>query len=128
MSEFPVTEILSSPYVRCVQTVEPLARHHRLQIQHVDALLPRADHVAALELLRMLPDHSVLCSHGEPIPAVIELLVRQGTEQEGPADWRKGSVWVLERDGDRLATARTMPPQRYLGVIEPWEQPRSHID
>ena len=61
----------------------------------------------------MLPDHSVLCSHGDLIPAVIELLVRQGTEQDGPSNWRKGSVWVLERDGDRMATARAMPPQRY---------------
>ena len=36
----------------------------------------------------------------------MEVLTRQGATLVGSADWRKGSTWVLERDGGRFWAAR----------------------
>ena len=51
-----------------------------------------------LLMLRESPGGTVLCSHGDIIPAVIEALCRSGTKVRTPTDWRKASVWVLKRD------------------------------
>ena len=78
---------------------------------------PETDHLSeaiavgpALDLLLTVPDHSVLCSHGDLIPDAMEALVRRGAVIDGPADWRKGSTWVLTREDDAIVRAHTVPP------------------
>jgi 8-oxo-dGTP diphosphatase len=44
------------------------------------------------------------------IPATIDALVRRGMEVQTPADWRKGTVWVLKRKGDRITKGKVWPP------------------
>jgi 8-oxo-dGTP diphosphatase len=110
----PVTRVLSSPYTRCVQTVEPLAEKLGLEIEVTEALAEATPFEPVLELLVTLPDASVLVSHGDLIPDVIEALLRRGTVLDGQPDWRKGSTWVLEReerDGAAVvARAHAVPP------------------
>jgi 8-oxo-dGTP diphosphatase len=107
-----ITGVWSSPYARCVQTVEPLARLHGLDVIRE----PRLGEGAALEdvltLLNEVPDGAVLCSHGDVIPELLDGLVRRGTHVEGEPDWRKGSIWTLDPpDADgAVATARATPP------------------
>ena len=106
----PVTRILSSPYSRCIETVEPLAEKLDLKVEITEDLTEGRPVEPVLELLETLPDHSVLCSHGDLIPDVMEALARRGTVLEGPADWRKGSAWVLTREGRAIVRAHAVPP------------------
>jgi 8-oxo-dGTP diphosphatase len=93
-----VTTLVSSPYVRCVETLEPLAERTGLSIDVDDRLTEGAPFEGVLELLDTLPGGAVLCSHGDVIPETIEALVRRGLDVQTPADWRKASVWVLKRN------------------------------
>lgn len=107
------TELLSSPYVRCVQTLEPLARRLGRAVA-IDRRLTEDKPVEpVLELVREAPDGSVLCSHGDIIPATVEALGAGGADVRTPVDWRKASVWVLERNrrGD-VVTATVWPPPK----------------
>lgn len=105
--------ILSSPSLRCVQTVEPLARDRGLTVATIPQLAEGTSFVDVLELLAGLPDGAVLCSHGDLIPDVVDALCRRGMEVRGQPDWRKGATWVLERrDGSFVAGHALPPPKR----------------
>ena len=105
-----VSRVLSSPATRCVQTVQPLAGKLGLEVEVVEGLNEAMPFEPALELMRALPDHSVLCSHGDLIQDLMEALTRRGTIIEGAADWRKGSTWVLEREDGVVVRAHAVPP------------------
>lgn len=105
-----VTSLHSSAYVRCTQTLEPLADALDLKIAVEKRLLEDEPFEPVLDLLREVPDGAVLCSHGDIIPAVIEALVRRGMQVETQPDWRKATVWVLRRKGDRITKGRVWPP------------------
>jgi 8-oxo-dGTP diphosphatase len=57
--------ILSSPYVRCVQSVEPLARARGLTVEADDALEEGAGADAALALFRRVDADLLACGHGD---------------------------------------------------------------
>jgi len=106
----PVSQALSSPYLRCVQTLEPLAHHLGLAVTPTPELAEGGSFLAVVELLARVPDHTVLCSHGDVIPEVIAALYRRGMSIDSPEDWRKGSTWVVERDGDSFTSATVIAP------------------
>jgi 8-oxo-dGTP diphosphatase len=110
LAEAPVTRVVSSPYVRCIETVAPLAAKLGLAVERREELAEGHGINRVVELLASLPDHGVACSHGDIIPAVIDALVRQGMQVEGEPDWRKGATWVLDRDGDEFVRAKALPP------------------
>ncbi|MDO8392576.1 MAG: phosphoglycerate mutase family protein [Actinomycetota bacterium] len=103
--------LVSSPSLRCVQTIEPLAASLGTTVLSDERLAEGAGFVGALALLSELPDGSVLCSHGDVIPDTIGALQRRGCAFAGTPDWRKASVWVLGRDADGAITrAACWPP------------------
>lgn len=104
------TELYSSPYVRCVQTLEPLARRLGTTVHEESRLLEGEPFEDVLDLLAEVPNGSVLCSHGDIIPDTIEALHRRGMEVQTSADWRKASVWVLKRKGSRITKGKVWPP------------------
>lgn len=104
----PVTRLVSSPYVRCVQTLEPLARARGLAVELDARLAEGSALVDALALLDELDDGAVLCSHGDVIPDVIAALERRGTDINGVPDWRKGATWVIAPD--RSQASALSPP------------------
>lgn len=107
------TALLSSPYVRCVQTLEPLGRRMGLAVSVEDRLTEDQPIDPVLDLLAEVIDGSVLCSHGDIIPATIEALRDAGTELRTPVDWRKSSVWVLKRNRRcQIVTATVWPPPK----------------
>jgi len=114
LAEREITRLVASPFVRCIQTLEPLARHVGLPVETEDALGEGADLAQVVKLLMAVPDRAVMCSHGDVIPDVISALERRGMVIEGEPNWRKGSVWVLERDesGSDVAFRRALawPP------------------
>ncbi|SRR6056297_682342 len=104
------TELLASPYVRCVQTLEPLAKRLGVDVRHERRLYEGEPFEPVLELLGEVGNGAVLCSHGDIIPDVIEALARRGMETQTRPDWRKGSIWVLKRNGGRITKGKVWPP------------------
>jgi 8-oxo-dGTP diphosphatase len=107
-----ITGVWSSPSARCVQTVEPLAQVHGLDVIREPRLAEGSALDEVLGLLTEVPDGAVLCSHGDVIPELLDGLVRRGTHVVGAPDWRKGTVWTLDPPGadGAVATARADPP------------------
>jgi 8-oxo-dGTP diphosphatase len=107
-----LSELVSSPYVRCIQTLEPLGHTLDRSIVADKRLLEGVGFEGALELLHEVDDGAVLCSHGDVIPELIEALVRRGMEVKAPPDWRKATVWVLRRKDERITSATVWPPPK----------------
>ena len=112
LTDAGVRGLWSSPYRRCVETLEPLAARLGLALLTDRRLGEGARTADVLALLTEAGDGAVLCSHGDVIPDLLDALVRRGTAVTSEPDWRKGSIWVLERDGDDggFATARAEAP------------------
>jgi 8-oxo-dGTP diphosphatase len=103
------TTLHSSPYVRCVQTLQPLSDLIGREIQIDQRLLEDEPFEPVLTMLTEVENGAVLCSHGDIIPATIQALIRRGMTVETPPDWGKSSVWVLRRKGDRFTTGKVWP-------------------
>jgi 8-oxo-dGTP diphosphatase len=107
LRDHPIGRILSSPTVRCRQTVQPLADDRGLPVEPVPALGVAAelDQVLALLAEDRLRD-AVVCTHGELIGQVLACLAAA----EQPLAWPKGSAWLLEDVEGRLSLGRFLPP------------------
>ncbi|MEQ8717186.1 MAG: phosphoglycerate mutase family protein [Acidimicrobiales bacterium] len=99
-----VQRVLTSPAVRCRQTVEPLAAMVGAEVEEHQALAEGTALVDALALVAGLAKEgptAALCTHGDLIPEIIRTLQRTGTTVNGRTGWAKGSIWTLEvRDGE----------------------------
>jgi 8-oxo-dGTP diphosphatase len=65
LRETSFERILSSPYVRCVQSVEPLASARGLTVESDEALAEGAGADAALALFKRVDADLVACVHGD---------------------------------------------------------------
>jgi 8-oxo-dGTP diphosphatase len=110
LAERDVDRVISSPYDRCVQTVRPVAIARNVAVEETELLAEGAKVADALELVRDLGGGIVACAHGDLIPELVMHLVERGVDLKDPPDWKKGSTWVLERDGGLFARARYLPP------------------
>jgi 8-oxo-dGTP diphosphatase len=109
----PLRRVLSSPSLRCVQTVEPLARAHGLEVETDERLLEGADPSDALALVEEQLQSGALaaCTHGDLVPEILDLLRGDGVRLEAPPTWPKASTWVLEgADSGPVVAARYLPP------------------
>jgi 8-oxo-dGTP diphosphatase len=92
-----LTEVVGDLVIGCMQTVEPLAEKYQLSIEESDAFAEGADGDAAYRLLLDLDAHDgVACSHGDVIPDLLQRLVADGMETDGPLLDHKGSAWIIE--------------------------------
>ncbi len=111
LAEHGPSALLSSPYVRCMQTLEPLAERCGGEVEVEKRLTEYEPVQPVIELLREVDDRTVMCSHGDIIPAVITALTKLGTDLRTPTDWRKASVWVLKRNRKgNIVHATVWPP------------------
>jgi 8-oxo-(d)GTP phosphatase len=104
LSTRQIGRILSSPAVRCVQTVEPLAAVRGIALE-VEPALAEGASAGALAFVDGLGEPEsdvVLCSHGDVIGALVG--------DDRPC--RKGSVWVLERAADGWEPSEYLKPRR----------------
>ena len=103
--------ILSSPYVRCVETVTPLATSLGLPIEPCEALAEGGGS-QAVALVRALADDKVaLCTHGDVIPDVLVALADEDRVDLGHRPRQaKGSVWVLDAHGGTFVRATYLAP------------------
>ena len=113
LADGDVRRIISSPAVRCIDTLRPLADKHGIKVLVEPALFEGADGKEALAIVldaaRKKGD-SVLCTHGDLVPDVLRRLARHGLVVHGGPRWPKGSTWVLSGDASGLRDARYLAP------------------
>lgn len=109
---FAITRFLSSPAVRCVDTVAPAAAAGGVKVDQ-ESDLAEGRGSAALTLVRSLLDGTddvVLCTHGDVIGDVLNGLDRTGARLGSVDRCQKGSTWVLERHADGCIQGWYVPP------------------
>lgn len=110
LEDVPIDKILSSPYVRCVQTVEPLAAKLRLPVETFRELQEGAGVTGAMRLVqRFEGTNVVLCTHGDIVEDLLERLIGDGLVSRARANLEKGSTWVLDEKNGRFTSARYIP-------------------
>jgi phosphohistidine phosphatase SixA len=113
LSAVGLSRLVSSPAMRCMQTLEPLADRLGLRVTADDRLLEGAGADEALALAAELSKErtaAAMCSHGDVIPEMLRILNAGTTRFKDPLMWPKGSIWVLTRDGQRWGKGRYIPP------------------
>ncbi|GGS52010.1 NUDIX hydrolase [Actinokineospora fastidiosa] len=106
---FGPTRVHSVPNVRCEDTVRPLAERLGCPVTPEKGLgeagyqaAPEAAHSRLLTIAAG-PGTAVVCSQGGVIPSLLDALGAESGVEGHRA--RKGSVWVLSLDGDKLVGA-----------------------
>ena len=88
LGDYEIARVLSSPAVRCLQTVEPLARSRGLDIEVREELSEEQQGEAGVELVRaLIGEQAALCVHGGLSDTI------SGVSQ------KKGEVLVLDDEG-----------------------------
>ena len=91
--------LVSSPALRCTQTLEPLAADRGLEVETASELTEGSPGEAAVGLLRELGDRAAVCTHGDVLQ---DLFGKAG---------KKGSTRVVElRDGEPVVLEYLPPP------------------
>ena len=105
-----INRIVTSPYVRCHQTVEPLGTRLAVPVEPSDLLVEGTLLPEALRLVEKVADQpTVLCTHGDVILELLEHLARVGVSV-AEARLEKGSTWVLGTEAGEVTSARYLPP------------------
>jgi 8-oxo-dGTP diphosphatase len=110
LADRDLERIVSSPYVRCRQSVEPLAGRIRLPVDLSDALEEGAPLAEVLVLLdKVGDDNAVLCTHGDVVGELLQHCVRHGVRVDTGL-LAKGSTWVMETEAGAIVSAEYLPP------------------
>jgi 8-oxo-dGTP diphosphatase len=116
----PVRRILTSPFLRCRQTVEPLATTLGLSVEVENRLAESTPVDVSWALLSELAGTIgtngsadgtvVICSHGDVIPDLVRRAQGRGMLVPGKSGCAKGSAWILQHwDGQAFATGVYTP-------------------
>jgi len=105
--------LLSSPYVRCMETLIPLAAQRGLAIEPVEALAEGGGLDDAVALVQKHAQHgAVLCTHGDIVPMLLQHYADRGVDVGPAPQWPKGATWVLDTDatGEVVSATYLKPP------------------
>ena len=91
--------VLSSPFVRCMETVVPIAGVCGFSVEPVETL---AEGARLEETLALVRKHSasgaLMCTHGDVIPMLLDYYASVGVDLPKQRQWPKGCTWTLETD------------------------------
>ena len=105
-----VTRIVTSPYLRCHQTVAPLGQRLAVPVETSDLLSEGTMLRDALRIVEKMSDRpTVLCTHGDVVLELLDHLERLGV-LGNEARLEKGSTWVLGTEAGEVISARYLPP------------------
>jgi broad specificity phosphatase PhoE len=106
----PIDKVLSSAYLRCRETVEPLAESRHLPVENTPELEEGAGGDSILRLVRRFRGKNVvLCTHGDVVEELLEHLMAQGLVSRAQASNEKGGTWVLEERSGEVSGASYRP-------------------
>lgn len=107
LAKAPLAEVLSSPCVRCLQTVAPLAAIRGLEVLEAAELVEGTGVADTLALFHRLAGRTVaLCTHGDVVLNMCEFLVGRGLIKGRDVQGQKGGAWLLEEAGGEITAAR----------------------
>jgi len=112
-AEEPFVQFLSSPFVRCVQTVEPLAEAKGLMIEALDQLVEGKpwEYLEKVILEAEGEGPTAICVHGDGLIGLMTDLFERGISRPVARGFKKGSTWVLEvRDGAIVSARHVRAP------------------
>lgn len=111
LADVGIGRILSSPYVRCMETVEPLAKVLGLKVESHPALAedPKPQNVADL-VDSVAGTDTLVCTHGDVMPIVMDRVKKSGIRFPSKPKYRKGSTWTVAYDSGRPVSATYFPP------------------
>lgn len=110
LADAGATRVVSSPFVRCRQTLDPLAQRLRLPLELADALAEGAPLTDTLRFFEKVSGEiTVLCTHGDVVTNVIEHLTKAGVPIDDER-LEKGSIWELETHDGEIVGAHYRPP------------------
>lgn len=123
LAGFAPRRIVSSPFLRCLQTLQPLARRLGVTVEESELLVPDAGRRAVAFVATMARDANgplVLCTHGETIETLQKRFGRSKKLGFAPGSpHEKGSIWVLRAKSGRFVGAEYLPPERPADVPAP---------
>ena len=102
LATWPIDRVCSSPAVRCIETIRPLAEARDLAVE-VEASLNEGTGTAGIDLATSA-DNVVLCAHGDNLPELLYALAGHLDEVDDPL-FQKAGAWVLERKDGMVVTA-----------------------
>jgi 8-oxo-dGTP diphosphatase len=105
--------ILSSPSMRCQQTIAPLAERLGVPVEVANELLEGASGATAAAFAAHVAKRKtgiVLCTHGDVMPDVLRHLAANGMKLAHELRWPKGCTWEMHWDGQRFTEANYHPP------------------
>jgi broad specificity phosphatase PhoE len=106
-----IARVLSSPYARCVQTVEPLAKKLGVPVEVASELAEGTLLSDVLRLIEKVADEpSVLCTHGDVVENLLRHLGERRVALEGGFVFAKGSTWVFDAEDGEIVRGRYLPP------------------
>jgi 8-oxo-dGTP diphosphatase len=105
-----VSHVLSSPAVRCVQTVTPLAKRAHREVISDKRMAEGARVRDALDVVLSAKNGTVICAHGDLIPAIMQHLADHGMKVLAPQRCQKGSIWEIQLRQGKPAKATYHPP------------------
>lgn len=103
------TEIRSSPFARCMETLSQLADVLSLPVEPDLHLGEGSGPTHALSLIEHTEAPLVLCSHGDVIGDVMHAIARRGVELDDDR-LAKASTWIITVDAGAITAARYVPP------------------
>jgi 8-oxo-dGTP diphosphatase len=102
--------IKSSPYLRCMETVVPLADALGIAVEPDDRLAEGYDPGWAMSELAAVPG-SVLCTHGDIVGSIVLSLAGAHVPMIGGPQWGKAGTWAFDmRDGQIVGGLYLPPP------------------
>ena len=104
--------ILSSPYVRCMETVVPIAGDRGMAVEPVAELTEAAPLDGAIALVHKHAESgALLCMHGDLLPMTLDHYAAAGVDMPAERESPKGCIWTLETDNTgEVVRARYTPP------------------
>ena len=109
------TLLMSSRAERCLATLQPLAQACGLPIVAAEFLSEGSSADGFLVQVKELASAGgvpVLCTHGDVIWSLVDLLTAAGTRFAGPVDAKKGSILILDTESGSVESARYIPPDK----------------
>lgn len=109
------TRIVSSPAVRCLDTVAPLSASVGVPVEVDDRLAEAGSAKKAVDLVRSFAGGEVvvLCSHGDLIPDILGSIVAEdGVDLGENPKVEKSSAWAMEACSGRFHSAKYLGPPK----------------
>jgi broad specificity phosphatase PhoE len=103
--------VLSSPFVRCMETVVPIAAERGRSVEPVESLAEGARLDEAVALVRKhATSGALMCTHGDVMPMLLDHYASMGIDIPKDRAWPKGCTWKLVTDNTgEVVKARYIP-------------------